>query len=189
MEREPLARDELWEIATNQRGFVSAQQAADVGVTTGALQMMVQRGTLLRAAFGVYRFPLYPSDQHDHLMLAVLWTRASEACLSHETALDLYAISDVNPHAVHVTIGRRRRLRRQGGDDYVIHHEDLSPDQIGWWEQIPTVTPATAIRQCLVDGTPTYLVRQAIERGFAGGLLRASDRDELAAALEVRHER
>ncbi len=184
-----LARHELWEIATTQRGFVTARQATEMGIDKHALQMLVHRGTLGRAAHGVYRFPQYPVGDHDNLMLAVLWTRVPEAALSHETALDAYGISDVNPNRIHLTVGKRRRFRRTGGDDYVVHYEDLAPKQIGWWQEIPTVTPATAIAQCLAFGTPTYLLRQAIERGHAQGYLTATERDELAAALETLHER
>lgn len=184
-----LARDELWGAATAQHGFVTAHQAAELGITKGTLQMLVQRGTLDRAAFGVYRFPQYPVGEHDNLMLAVLWTRLPEACLSHETALDAYGISDVNPNRIHVRVGRQRRLRRADDDDYVVHYEDLAPKQIGWWQEIPTVTPRTSIEQCIDYGTPTYLLRQAIERGHAQGYLKAADRDELTDLLEARHER
>lgn len=116
-----------------------------------------------------------------------LWTRAPEACLSHETALDAYGISDVNPNRIHVTVAKRRRLRRAGGEDYVIHYEDLAPGQIGWWQEIPTATPAAAVAQCIDVGTPTYLLRQALERGHAQGYLTTRQRDELAQALEARH--
>jgi len=51
------------------------------------------------------------------------------------------------------------------------------------------VTPATAIAQCLAFGTPTYLLRQAIERGHAQGYLKVAERDELTRVLEARHER
>lgn len=189
MTKRTLARDDLWDVATLQHGFVTAQQAADLGVTKHALQMLVHRGTLTRAAFGVYRFPHYPVDEYDGHMLAVLWTRAREACLSHETALDAYGISDVNPNRIHVTVAKQRRLRRTGGDQYVVHNEDLTPTQVGWWNEIPTVTPLTAVEQCLVYGTPTYLLRQAIERGHAQGYLKVSERDKLTRALEARHER
>lgn len=185
----PLARDELWDIADSQCGFVTARQATDLGITKGALQMMVQRGTLDRAAFGVYRFPQYPVGEADQKMLAVLWTRAPEGALSHETALDAYGISDVNPHRIHVTVGTQRRLRRTGGDEYVIHYEDLAAGQVGWWQEIPAVTTKTAIEQCIEYGTPTHLLRQAIERGHAQGYLKATEHDGLAAALEARHGR
>lgn len=186
MNAAPLARDELWDIATSQHGFVTAQQAAEMGITKGSLQMMIQRGTLHRAAFGVYRFPQYPVGEADQKMLAVLWTRASEAALSHETALGAYGISDVNPFRTHVTVGKQRRLRRTGGDEYVIHYEDLAAGQVGWWQEIPAVTAKTAIEQCIEYGTPTHLLRQAIERGHAQGYLKATERDGLTAALEAR---
>jgi predicted transcriptional regulator of viral defense system len=184
----PLARDELWEVATTQHGFVTAQQAQDLEIGKHALQMLVHRGTLTRVAHGVYRFPHYPVGEYDPLMLAVLWTRAPEACLSHETALDLYGISDINPHRIHVTIGKRRRLRRAGGDGYIIHTEDLVAAQVGWAQEIPIVTAATAIAQCVADGTPTYLLRQAIERGHAQGRLTSTERDTLADELEARND-
>lgn len=184
-----MARDELWDLATTQHGFVTAKQATELSISKQALQMLVHRGTLARAAHGVYRFPQYPVGEHDHLMLAVLWTRVPEAALSHETALDVYGISDVNPNRVHLTVGKHRRFRRAGAEAYVVHYQDLVPKQIGWWQEIPTVTPATAIAQCIAFGTPTYLLRQSIERGQAQGYLKASERDELAEGLEMRHER
>ena len=188
MESRVLAREELWEIAELQHGFVTAQQALDAGVSKQALQMLVHRGTLVRAAHGVYRFPKYPVGEHDQEMLAVLWTRVPEAVLSHETALDAYDLSDINPNRIHVTVAKHRRFRRAGGDGYVVHYEDLDPQQIGWWDEIPTVTAATAIAQCIEYGTPTYLLRQALERGHARGYLKTAERDALQQMLEVRHE-
>ncbi len=184
-----LARDELWEIAATQHGFVTARQATEAGIDKHAVQMLVHRGTLDRAAHGVYRFPQYPVGEHDAFMLALLWTRVPEAALSHETALDAYGISDVNPHRIHLTVGTRRRFRRAGGRDYLVHYEDLTPGQVGWWREIPTVTPVTAIVQCLTYGTPTYLLRQALERGYAQGYLKTTDRQALDKALEERHDR
>jgi predicted transcriptional regulator of viral defense system len=184
---EGVARDVLWGLAEAQHGFVTAQQATEVGVSKGALQMMVQRGTLERAEFGVYRFPRFPVSQYDPYQVAVLWTRAPEACLSHETALDAYGISDVNPNVIHVTLAKGRRLRRSGRKGYELHYEDLAPAQVGWWQEIPTVTAVTAVEQCLAYGTPTYLLRQALERGHRQGYLTTSDRDRLAQALETRH--
>ena len=184
-----LARDALWETAAAQHGFVTAQQAADAGISKQALQMLVHRGTLERAAHGVYRFPQYPVGEFDQFMLAVLWTRVPEAVLSHETALDAYGISDVNPNRIHLTVGKDRRFRRANGEDYVVHYQNLTPKQVGWWQEIPTVTPVTAIEQCLAYGTPTYLIRQAIERGYAQGYLKTAERNALAEELETRYAR
>lgn len=185
----PLSRDVLWAIATEQHGFVTARQAADAGISRQAIQMLVHRGTVERAAHGVYRFPQYPVGEHDHLALAVLWTRVSEAALSHETALDCYGISDVNPNRVHLTVGRRRRFRRAVPEGYVVHFEDLGAKEVGWWQEIPMVTPVTAVEQCIAYGTPTYLLRQALERGYAEGHLKMVERDALTDQLEARRGR
>lgn len=188
MESATLARNELWEIAATQHGFVTAQQALDQGISRGSVKQLVHRGTLHRAAFGVYRFPKYPYADSDRYMLAVLWTRAPEAALSHETALDVYAMSDLIPTRIHVTVGKDRRLRREDAERYEIHTADLNPGQIGWWDEIPTVTAATAVAQCIDSGTPTYLIRQALERGRAQGRLTARQHDQLSARLEARGE-
>ena len=111
MEVRALARDVLWEVALDQHGFVTAAQGADAGISKPAMQMLVKRGTLTREAHGVYRFPQYPVSDRDSLALAVLWARAPEAVLSHETALDAYGIRDVNPNRIDVTVSRERRIR------------------------------------------------------------------------------
>lgn len=180
-------RELLWETATVQHGFVTMRQAAAQGASKMAVQMLARRGTLERVAHGVYRFPQFPSSQYDPLMLAVLWTGCEEACLSHETALDVYGISDVNPNAIHVTVGKDRRLRRDNPEGYIVHYQNLNPAQIGWWQEIPTATPATAVAQCIVYGTPTYLLRQALERGHAQGYLTTAQTSQLTQALESRH--
>lgn len=186
MTRRRLAREELWETAATQHGFVTAQQAAAMGVGLETVKKLVQRGTLHRAAFGVYRFPNFPVAEADPYMLAVLWTRAPEAALSHETALDVYGISDVNPDRIHIVVGKYRRLRRTGGEVYAIHNEKLAPDQIAWWQEVPTVTVATAIAQCIDWGTPTYLLRQALQNGHDQGRLTTAERHDLAGSLEAR---
>ena len=189
MPEDRLARDVLWEIAQDQHGFVMSHQAGEAGISNMALLMLERRGTLDRAARGIYRFPKFPVSQYDPFMLAVLWAGAPEACLSHETALDAYGISDVNPNLTHITVPKQRRIRRSDGDGYVVHHEDLAPEQIGWWQQIPTVTPATAVAQCIDYGTPTYLVRQALECGLRDGYLTTDVHQRLEQALEQRHAR
>jgi predicted transcriptional regulator of viral defense system len=105
------------------------------------------------------------------------------------TALDAWEISDINPGKIHVTVATRRRITRPIPHSYVIHHEDLPPDQVTWWEGIPVVTPATAIRQCLASGVPTYLVRQALERSARTGLIPAPEREELTRLMEARYAR
>ena len=94
----------------------------------------------------------------------------------------------MNPHRIHLTVAKHRRFRRTDVRDYIVHYEDLDATQIGWWQEIPTGTPATGIEQCILGGTPTYLLRQALERAHAQGYLKSAERDMRAASLEGRHE-
>jgi predicted transcriptional regulator of viral defense system len=182
-----LTRSTLWEIAVEQHGFVTAAQARDEGINQAAVTMLVRRGKLERAAWGVYRFPEIPPTQYDRYMLAVLRTGVPEAALSHETALDCYGISDINPNLIHVAVNLNRRIRRQGNEDYVIHYEPLTQNQVGWWQKIPTVKPAVAIAQCIDYGTPTHLLNQSIESGQKHGYLKTAEAEELRKRLEIRY--
>jgi predicted transcriptional regulator of viral defense system len=40
-------------------------------------------------------------------MKAVLCAGFPEACLSHDTALDAYGVSDINPTAIHITVAKK----------------------------------------------------------------------------------
>lgn len=173
-------------IALDQHGFVTTAQAVTDGIPRTELPKLAARDRIERVAHGVYRIPQVPATPYDNWALAVLWTGAAEACLSHETALAAWDVSDVNPDRIHLTVNRSRRLRRAGGEHYVIHHRDLDPSQRTWWEDIPITTLPTTIADCIETGTPTYLIRQAIDRAGRTSLLPAAQRDRLNQLLEER---
>jgi predicted transcriptional regulator of viral defense system len=58
---------------------------------------------------------------YNQFMKSVLWTGVPEACLSHDTALYAYGGSDINPAAIHITVAKKRRIARKGGQGYVVH--------------------------------------------------------------------
>lgn len=182
-----LARDALRELAETQNGLVTRQQALDeLGLTAGAVDNLVARGSLEKVAHGIYRFPHLPGIEDEQFQVALLRTGDPDAALSHETALALHEISDVNPARYHVTVPVARRIRRADNDRYVVHVQQLGSRQIAWWHLMRIVTPTTAIEQCIEDGTPTYLLRQAIERGARTGAVRHDDVARLTEAVEER---
>lgn len=181
--------EQLREIALDQHGFVTTAQAVEERVSHSDLSTMVARGRIERAAHGVYRVPQVPETEYDQYQLAVLWTGVPEACLSHDTALEAWGITDINPDGVHVSVSRGRRLRRAGGELYMIHYEDLAPHQVTWWQGIRIVTVPTAIAQSIASGVPTYVIRQALDRGSRTSVLPAPERQKLTAQLEARDGR
>ncbi|MDR2620174.1 MAG: type IV toxin-antitoxin system AbiEi family antitoxin domain-containing protein [Propionibacteriaceae bacterium] len=179
--------ERLREIAIEQHGFVTSEQAAEEGISRVELVKLASRGRIERATRGVYRIPQVPASSYDNWALAVLWTGAPEACLSHETALAAWDISDINPNEIHICVGRQRRLRRAGGERYIVHRHNLVPEQRSWFEGIPITDVPTTIDQCIDWGVPTYLIKQALERALKTGLLLIAEAEQLAQKLEVRH--
>lgn len=180
------AKEQLWDAALDQYGYVTLRDAATLNIDDDAVRMLVARRQLDRVAHGVYRFPQLPVTEYDPYMLAVLWTGTPTAALSHDSALAAYEVCDINPDRIHITVPAARRIRRSGGDRYVIHHQDLAAAQVGWWQQIPTVTLPTAMAQCIASGVPGYLLRQGLTAGRARGQLNAAEADTLRRALEAR---
>jgi predicted transcriptional regulator of viral defense system len=182
-------RERLWDVAVDQYGYVTTGDARRLGINRVELAKLAARGALENVSHGVYRFPAWPVSGNDHLMEAVLWTRDPTAVLSHDTALDVLELCDVNPDRVHVNVsGRKYPIRRVDPPPALkVHYDDLSEGQRGWWEQIPTVTPATAIEQGVRTGVRPDLITQAITQARGRGMVNMATADRLAADLERRY--
>jgi predicted transcriptional regulator of viral defense system len=177
----------LWNVAVEQCGYVTSADATRLGVPVVELGKLAARGKLERISYGLYRFGEWPVTDRDQFMEAVLWTRDPAAALSHETALDVLELCDANPDRTHVTVPVRRKLRRiNSPTPVVIHYEDLAEAERGWWQQIPTVTASTAIRQAIESGTRLSLIEQAIYAAVTRGLITGPDAEALRAASRER---
>src|SRR5690349_9430379 len=55
----------LFEVAAGRYGYLTADDAHDLGVPVTRLNTMVARETLVHVSRGVYRFPLFPSGPLD----------------------------------------------------------------------------------------------------------------------------
>jgi predicted transcriptional regulator of viral defense system len=127
----------------------------------------------------VYRFPEVPTSEQDEYLEAVLLVGRG-AVVSHESALGLLDLADVNPRMVHVTVPAGVRVRRQLTKPIKIHQSPLPDDDVTREDGIPVVTAARAIRDGLAAGTDSRLLAQAIVAGRREGYLTADE----AAALE-----
>jgi predicted transcriptional regulator of viral defense system len=178
---------ELAELANEQYGFLTPEDARELDIDPINLVRMFERGHLERRATGVYRMRLTPPNPLDAYMEATLWPgRGVRGVLSDETALELYALSDVNPTKIDITVPRAHRIRREIPATYRIHHEDLPENEVTALEGIPIVTPARAIRQVHASHVGPALVAQAIDHGERNGRLKRREADELRRELGVK---
>ena len=172
----------LREVAGAQHGYVTTLDAHGYGVAGTTLVKAAERGRLHRAAYGVYRFPEFPEDEFDPYVLATLWP-AKRGVLSHETALQLQNLCDVEPEKIHITVSAGYRIRRRGGEAYVVHHEDLHERDLAWFEGVRIATPEKAIRQAIATAVAPHLVAQAIDTARKRGKLTKDTAIELDLLL------
>lgn len=172
----------LMDVAVDNGGYVTPALVAHSGIPAVELRKMVSRGTLHSAARGVYRVPSLPYDPLDEFILARLWA-AGRGVISHDSALAVHQLCDINPTKVHLTIPTKYRISRAGGERYAIHHADLAPEDI---TLVDAVT-LTTIRRTLTDSlgsVPAYLVRTVIDAARDQGTIPAALRDDLMRSLD-----
>jgi predicted transcriptional regulator of viral defense system len=177
----------LLEVATDQYGYVSTDDARELGISPRRLKLLAERGSLARVARGLYRFPpaVVPITALDQYMEAILWP-GGRGVISHETALAVYELSDVNPSRVHVAIPRDYRIRRKDVPAvFVFHHADLAETEVTRFEGIPIVTAQRAIRDAHAEHLGPALIAQAIDDGERKGLLARTQADALREELGV----
>jgi predicted transcriptional regulator of viral defense system len=179
--------EELLPLAEQNDGLVTSCQARALGIADSVLARLTQRGKLERVARGVYRIPYFPADRLSQYREAVLWVRASQGpeqvALSHETALGVYGISDVNPSRVHLTVPKDARLRRRKPKWIVIHRGDLPASDVNTHEGLPVTTAAKSVLDVMETSGRLGLARQAIKDARKEGYINAAELNRLTRQL------
>jgi len=175
--------DELFALAEEQDGLFTSKEARSLGIQDSVLVRLRQRGRLERMSRGVYRIAHYPADRFAQYREAILWAQASNGpdliALSHETALLLYGISDVNPSRVNLTVPVSARMRRVHPKWIAIHRANLAKGEIHIHEGMPVTTVERSILDTLAANQRTEMARQAIADALREGLLNAAQASKL----------
>lgn len=167
------------ELAADQHGYLTTAQALELGISRDTLRKMGKRGALERVSWGVYRLPTFPGSPFAEYMEASLWPAGVPGVISHESALAIRDLSDVNPARIHITLPRAFRVRRTLPGHLVIHNEELAEENVTRVEGIPTTTVRRAIEDCFRTHLGPSLLRQAIDEGEREGYLKPGEASEL----------
>ena len=154
--------NELLELAQDQYGYLRTEDLREAGFDPKRLVDYERRGVAERVAYGVYRMNAIPADELEEYMRAALWPMGA-GVLSHETALDLYELCDINPARIDVTVRRRYRTHRSVPALYRLHPRDLASEQTGRLQGLPVVTPLRAILDGIESDVRGELIEQAIQ--------------------------
>lgn len=173
----------IYELAAEQNGYLTAAQAFRAGIARDAVTKMAARGTLERVSRGVYRLVQFPASPMDPYVEATLWPVPLQGVISHETALALYGMSDVNPARIHVAVPRGARIRRAVPRRLALHRFDLDASDVNIYDGVQVTTPERTIRDCHAAHLGPALIRQAILDGRRAGHLRVRQAQRLEREL------
>ncbi len=142
-----------------QRGFVTPTNARDLGVPPVELAKLAARGALEHRSYGLYRIAGYPAQPGDEYVEAVLW--AGGGHISHESAMAVWELADVNPRRINLTVAKR--VRRSGGTSYRLWITQLDKRDLDEHQGIPVTTPLRSVIDAAAAGTDPRLIEQAID--------------------------
>jgi predicted transcriptional regulator of viral defense system len=166
-----IDHDGLYRIAESQAGYFTSEQALEASMDRSTLRHHARPGGRYeRVRRGLYRLRHFPSSPNEHVVAAWL-DLPSPAVVSHESALELYELSDVIPNAVHITLPREKRGQRpRPGVRFHTLESPPSPSETRRVNGVLATNPERTIIDSLEAGTqPDQIelaVRQALERGM-----------------------
>ncbi|MFS8067375.1 MAG: hypothetical protein ACMG6S_13525 [Byssovorax sp.] len=128
-----------------------------------------------QTASDVFHLNHFPHSDHEQLI--ALWLQTDRrGVLSHDTALFLHEISDVFPRRRHITVppGWEPGDRKLDAN-VVIHHGEVSEDEIRWLGPVPYTAPLRTVRDCIASHLSPDLIEQAIADGLRLGMFTEAD--------------
>ena len=180
-------RRRLTAIAATQSGYFTAAQALEAGYSYPAQKYNADRGSWEKVDRGIYRLPEWPVGPHDDLVRWSLWSRG-KAVVSHDTALSVYELGDVNPARVHLTVPPNFRPTAHG---VVLHRATLPAEDIRSHEGYRITAPLRSLLDVAAEALQLDLlagaIREALDRGLVTQreLVRRADEFGARAALQI----
>jgi predicted transcriptional regulator of viral defense system len=165
----------LFELAEQQQGFFTTKQAKTAGFAENTHPYHVQAGNWIREQRGIYRLTLFPAPDRPDLVLWSLWSRNRReevvGVYSHQTALSLYELTDLNPAKLHMTVPTNFRRNSAIPGIVVLHYRDLLKSEIQAGPGYKYTRPLRTILDLIEAGTVerTFIrqaLRQAVDRGL-----------------------
>jgi very-short-patch-repair endonuclease len=142
----------LWRIARAQRGVFTREQAADAGLSDGAIAWHVRTGAWVRVLPTVYRASSSAESWHQKLVAGCLWVGRG-AAVSHRSAARLHRLEGVPPEGRHQPIELTAPIGiRLSATGFLVHRS-------GRIERADRTEidgiPVTSLARTLIDISPT----------------------------------
>lgn len=169
----------LYDRASAQGGYFTAKQALEAGYAASTHSYNVQAKNWIREHRGIYRLSNYPQPDHPDLIEWSLWSsnrkEKPQGVYSHQTALRLYDLSDVNPAKIHMTVPFDFRRSGPIPKILVLHRAALQKDDLEAMHGFTATRPLRTIADLLAAQSVSMdHLEQAVKQAFRRGLITAS---------------
>jgi predicted transcriptional regulator of viral defense system len=178
-------KDRLFQVADSQQGYFTSTQARECGYSRTNFHRYIASGEWIKELRGIYRLAHYPVTSNPDLVLWGLWCRNMkgkvQGAWSHETALELYELSDVMPAKMHLTVPKKFRKWTAIPKHLILHFADLASSDILEQQGYLITTPLKTIIDVVREGKLSEdLLVQAIQDALHKGLISRKDLKEAA---------
>lgn len=166
----------LYETAEVQQGFFTTKQAKAAGFAENTHPYHVQVGNWVREHRGIYRLAQFPQADRPDLVLWSLWSKnrnqETEGVYSHQTALSLHDLSDLNPSQLDMTVPTKFRRNSEIPGILVLHFADIPAVDVEAGPGFKFTRPLRTILDLMEADTVEHsFIRQALRQALQRGLI------------------
>ncbi len=170
------ASQRLFEIAEQQQGYFTTKQAKAAGFAENTHPYHVQAGNWIREHRGIYRLSRFPVTDRPDLALWSLWSKNrmedTEGVYSHETAISLHELSDLNPARLHMTVPVHFRRNSEIPSVLILHRGDIAESDVQSGPGYRYTRPLKTILDLIeTEAVENNFIGQAIRQAFQRGLI------------------
>jgi predicted transcriptional regulator of viral defense system len=186
-------KSRLFELADSQQGYFTSRQAVECGYVRTNFHRQLSSRDWIKEQRGIYRLAHYPITSRPDLVVWSLWSRDKDGKVqgvwSHETALELYELSDVMPAKLHMTVPKKFRKGTSIPKNLILYFSDLPKEEIRAQQGYKITTPLrTLIDIVEEEALSEDLIVQAIQDALKKGLLTRKQLNETTNFKRFLHD-
>lgn len=135
-------RERLFDLAQEQHGFVTTDDARSLKIPPVELRKLAHRGKLVNVKRGVYQFPQLAGSMNESYLFATL-NVGKDAYLVADAVLAFHDLAQVNPRTIRV--GTKQRIRHPLPQQVIVADHLIPENQIEVRDGIRITRVARAI--------------------------------------------
>ncbi|CAN5759947.1 hypothetical protein BH24DEI2_BH24DEI2_10530 [soil metagenome] len=164
----------LFELADQQAGYFTSTQAGELGYSYRAQSHHKSQGNWCDEGWGIYRLRNYPQSADEELVRLSLWSRnrqgRPQAVVSHDSALQLYELTDLLPAKIHLSVPPS--FRKAPSEGVVIHKARFEAGDLRQRSGYQVTSPLRTLLDVAVSHVSPEHVEQAVYEALERGLVR-----------------